>query len=115
MTFSTVSFTGLDIDLDDAWWAGYGLLGMKKSRVGPQNGPTDDTWARTQFDVTEVHGSVPKTSEWILRELTPNFTIYSFQNANTTTRRYTIVVRFKELNDAIMFKLRDGHRAWEIS
>lgn len=73
-------------------------------------------WTRVQFNIPDSWESIKKVQDW-LRENNPGqWASYCYQHPKSRkTNDHTMVVRFQDKNDALMFKLRGGHQAWQIS
>lgn len=76
-------------------------------------GPMNTTWTRTQFSVPDGFEAPRKVEEWIIRNTPGRWASYSYQNPKDKRHDYIMVVRFEDKNDALLFKLRGGHQAWE--
>lgn len=80
-----------------------------------QQGPMNLAWTRTQFAVPDSY-EAPKAVELWLTENTPGkWATYSYQSPKGKSSDFIMVVRFEDKNDALMFKLRGGHQAFENS
>lgn len=78
-----------------------------------ERGPMNLAWTRVQFTVPDGWQAPQAVQQW-LRENTPGkWQAYSYSNPKGKAQDYIMVVRFKDKNDALMFKLRGGHQSWE--
>jgi hypothetical protein len=81
-----------------------------------QQGPMNLSWTRVQFIVPDSWDAVKKVQEWLKENCPGEWSSYNFQHPKSKkSGEYTMVVRFEDNNDALMFKLRGGHQAWQIS
>lgn len=78
-----------------------------------QQGPMNLTWTRTQFTIPDSYEAPKKVEEWLSENTPGRWATYSYQNPKSKNSDYVMVVRFEDKNDALMFKLRGGHQAWE--
>jgi hypothetical protein len=69
-------------------------------------------WARVAFSIPTNRNAIESVLTWLTQNCTGQFTIHKFHNLKTYTE-YKCVIRFELPNDALIFKLSDGHRAWE--
>lgn len=70
------------------------------------------SWTRTVFNVPTSRDAVHQVYEWLAYNCQGQYSAYKFHDTTSYTE-YKMVVRFENKNDAILFKLQDGHRAWE--
>lgn len=76
-------------------------------------GPMSTSWVRTQFSIPDVF-EAPKSIESWLRENCPGeWASYHYTSPKGKGGECVMVVRFADKNDALMFKLRGGHQAFE--
>lgn len=78
------------------------------------NGPMNPSWTRVQFPIPdnwEAHLAVQK---WLNDNTPSKWTSYHYHNPKGKKQDYMMVVRFENKNDALMFKLRGGHQAYEV-
>ncbi len=71
-------------------------------------------WARLTFTVPTAKDSIQHVYDWLNTNCNGQYTAYRFHDRDSYSE-YQMVVRFEDKNDAIMFKLQDGHRAWEYA
>ena len=97
---TSLSFSGLEVPI---------------SNIMPnQFGPMNPNWTRVQFAVNDQWEGPKKVQDW-LKENCPNrWSSYHHLNPKSKTEDIVImVVRFEDKNDALLFKLRGGHQAWQ--
>ena len=97
-----VTFTNLVIEGDEL---------SKMSTAGIAK-PIDTSNARIHFQIPNNSKSIDAVTNWLFSNINGGFSHYKFNNPNDY-QHITMVVRFEDSKDAIMFKLQDGHRAWE--
>lgn len=97
-----ISFTDLDIPLATLF-------------RGSQQGPMNLSWVRTQFAIPNTHEASRKVELWLLENCPGRWASCLYQNPKSRDEEHIMIVRFQDKNDALMFKLRDGHKAWEIA
>lgn len=73
--------------------------------------PTE--WKRVIIDVPDTYSAPSKVNEWLAENCINGYASYEF--SDPVTYDGVMVIRFEDVNDALMFKLRDGHKAWEQS
>jgi murein tripeptide amidase MpaA len=76
-------------------------------------GPVSSSWVRASFEVPDGYTAPRHVDEWLRENCKANWTSVHFHNPRNKDHRHTMVVRFEDRNDALLFKLRDGHKAWE--
>lgn len=78
-------------------------------------GPAPNVWIRVKFTIPEPYDAPRQIEEW-LRANCPNaWRSYNYRDPRNKNDAYVMVVRFQDKNDALFFKLRGGHQAWEQS
>lgn len=75
--------------------------------------PIPRTWSRVQFQMPYDFDAVSKIRDWLETNLTGRYMLYHFTKNAPDERPETVVIRFESRNDALMFKLKDGHNAWQ--
>jgi hypothetical protein len=98
----TIEFEGLTVQASD-------MLRTSRRPVGP----IDRSWSRTSFEIPDAYSAPRHVEEWLETNCTGVWTTFHFTNPKSKDYSQIMVVRFADLNDALFFKLRDGHRAWE--
>ncbi len=97
-----VKFTGLTLSPTDL---------KETSNAGITN-IVDNSWKRVHFSVPTARDAIQHVYDWLKTNCKGQYSAYKFHDSNNYTE-YKMVVRFEDKNDAIIFKLQDGHRAWE--
>lgn len=69
------------------------------------------SWTRIQFDIPSNTHYVGKIYDWIRTNSGDCWSGYYYSPGDKET--FTVVIKFKDRNDALMFKLRDGFQAWK--
>jgi hypothetical protein len=82
---------------------------FRKSHLGPMN----LDWVRTQFVVPDAYDAPRKVEQWLNENCPGRWATYNYQSPRGKTNDHVMVVRFEDKNDALMFKLRGGHQAYE--
>lgn len=90
--------------LDDIALAKLGNAGI--------NEVAEDDWARLHFKVPTARDAIQDVYDWLSKNCKGSYVAYKFYDTKDYSQ-YKMVVRFASKNDAILFKLQDGHRAWE--
>lgn len=73
---------------------------------------TTPEWTRLHFEIPTSREAVAGVYDWLKNNCKGQYTIYKFNNVKTYNE-YKVVIRFEHAQDAIIFKLSDGHRNWE--
>lgn len=76
-------------------------------------GPVSNSWSRTAFEVPDGYTAPRIVDEWLRDNCKGRWTSVHFHNPRNKGHGHTMVVRFEDRNDALLFKLRDGHKSWE--
>lgn len=98
----SVSFTDLEIPASQL----NGLL--------TKNRPTPASWQRVQFNIPNGHTSAQAVEEWLKTNCPSDWTSYNYSDPKSKNHyERVMVVRFENKDDALLFKLRGGHQAWE--
>lgn len=97
---SSISFTDLEIPVSS-------LI------KGALKGPMDTTWTRVQFVIPNGWDAPQHVENWLYDNIGGEWQSYNYQSPKGQRNDYIQVVRFRDRNDALMFKLRGGHQAWE--
>lgn len=95
-----ISFTDFEIPVE--------VLFRKTSQ-----GPMNLSWTRTQFAVPDGYEAPKAVETWLVENCPGRWATYSYQSPKGKGGDYIMVVRFEDKNDALMFKLRGGHQAYE--
>ena len=69
-------------------------------------------WTRLVVSVPVDRDSMQHVQKWLFENCSGQFVFYKYQDGAVYTE-YKMVIRFENKNDALLFKLKDGHRAWE--
>jgi hypothetical protein len=72
----------------------------------------DQTWARLEINLPDPFQNITKIYGWIEKNATKRWGAYEYRRPGR--KEYNMVIFFEDMNDALFFKLRGGHRAWEI-
>lgn len=100
---STVEFEGLSLPVSDVIRA-----------KGNSTGPVPSTWQRVSFPVPDGYTCARAVEEWLAQNCPNKWAAYHYNNPKQKASADRImVVRFEDKNDALLFKLRGGHQAWE--
>lgn len=95
----TIKFTDLEISPLD-------LQGLGRQGIIPSS------WARVQFPIPNDWSKLEKVSKWLTENTSDDWGTYNFY-ADSKAQERIMVVKFKDKNDALMFKLRGGHQCWQ--
>ncbi|MNK39728.1 hypothetical protein D3C87_583480 [compost metagenome] len=98
----TVKFTGLTLSASDL---------KEASNAGVKEVVGSD-WKRVHFSVPTARDAIQHVFDWLKANCQGQYTAYKYHDSSSYTE-YKMVVRFEDKNDAIIFKLQDGHKAWE--
>ena len=71
------------------------------------------SWTRVQFPIPDGWEGSKKIQEWLEENCPGRWSTYSYQNPKSKSGENIMVIRFENKNDALMFKLKDGHKAWQ--
>jgi hypothetical protein len=77
--------------------------------------PMNRKWTRVHFPIPDSWEAAKEVTAWLNANCSDQFSTYTYQNPKGKSPDYLMVVRFKDKNDALFFKLRGGHQAWEKS
>lgn len=99
-TPTTIKFTDLEISPQDL------TGGVKHQGIIPSS------WTRVQFTVPNDWQKLEQVSKWLTDNAGDDWATYNFHADNKAQER-TMVVKFKDKNDALLFKLRGGHQCWQ--
>jgi hypothetical protein len=70
--------------------------------------PTPPDWTRHQFEIEGYCEFERPLNTWLTNNLHGRWTL----NSSTTLNGILVVIGFEMVNDAVMFRLMDGHTAW---
>lgn len=76
-------------------------------------------WTRIQVEIPEQHTAPGKIAAWIEENLSGGlYGLFYKEDKNNPSesqweKNYILIIGFEDENDAIMFKLLDGHKAYE--
>lgn len=85
------------------------------------NGPQSlapPTWTRVKFNVPGEHAQRDCSKlvcEWLVSNCNGQWRANSFPDPRSKSHERTMIIKFESRDDALMFKLRGGHQAWEES
>jgi hypothetical protein len=77
------------------------------------SGPMKKSWTRTQFQLPDTFEAAKEVENWLMENTPGKWAYYTYKNPKGKADGHIMVVRFEDKNDALMFKLRGGHQAWE--
>lgn len=77
------------------------------------SGPTNLQWTRVRFTIPNGYDAPQAVSDWLADNTPGRFDVWFYQDPKSRDGEYRMVVNFEDKNDALMFKLRGGHQAWE--
>lgn len=85
---------------------------LKKTRK--VTGPVNTSWTRVKVVIPDAY-SGKKVEEWVEEHLTGPWFCYQYHNRafDKKANGFTMIFRFKDKNDALMFKLQGGHQAYQ--
>lgn len=78
-----------------------------------ESSPMNRAWTRVQFAVPDSWEASRRVVDWLNENCPNRYCFYCYQNPRGSGPDYIMVVRFEDKNDALIFKLRGGHQAWE--
>lgn len=99
---TNIEFTGLDVPMRDVF---------RKTDKGPMH----VKWTRVQFTVDDPYANAIAVEEWLRANCPGEWESYTYTRPKGKNSDAVMVIRFENLNDAMMFKLRGGHQVWENS
>ena len=97
---TSLSFTDFEIPVDTLF---------RRAQQGPMN----LAWTRTQFTIPDGYDAPRAVETWLGENCPGKWATYNYQSPKGKTNEHIMVVRFEDRNDALMFKLRGGHQAWD--
>ena len=106
---SVLEFQNFEWNLDEHWYEGRGMPGSTQCTHRCVKHPIPFNWSRIIVDVPNGNSSFvhSKIKSWILENCEDKFSMIYYPLLNI------IVIGFKDDNDAILFKLKDGHKSYE--
>ena len=80
--------------------------------------PVTPEWSRVHFTVPTSRDAVTAVYDWLEQNCSGMWSSYKYYESNGTgghsfSSEYRMIVSFESVDDALLFKLRDGHLAWE--
>jgi hypothetical protein len=99
-TPTSIQFTDFEISTD---------VLFRRAHSGPMN----PSWTRVQFPISNNWDDHIEVEKWLGENTPGKWASYHYQNPKGKKHDFTMIVRFENKNDALMFKLRGGHQAWE--
>lgn len=98
-----LQFAGLDVDPQV-------IVHPRRLRVGA----IPESWQRVRFKVSEGNGSLFRIDRWIGVNIPGRWASYNMHLLNEDTGEYEtiVVVAFETVSDAVLFRLKEGERAW---
>lgn len=97
---SNLAFTDFDVSVDSLF---------RRAQQGPMN----LTWTRTQFSIPDNYDAPRAVETWLTENCPGQWATYNYSNPKGRGDSI-MVVRFADKNDALMFKLRGGHQAYDV-
>lgn len=102
-----ISFDGLEVSISE--------LQNNNKQI---KGPCPQDWVRVKFKIPlEVaHNGFDAVTKWLQQNNTSRWFGYTFQDPAAPKHGMPdnfAVIKFESKDDAILFKLRDGHQAWK--
>ena len=94
-----VSFSGLEIPANSILPGPY------------RNGPMNRNWIRVKFTMNSANPDFAKVEDWLRKNCKHGWAAYNHVDPSDSSS-YFGIVRFENNDDALMFKLSDGHQAW---
>lgn len=76
-------------------------------------GPMNLSWTRVQFLIPDGWNAPQVIQKWMTDNTPGDWQAYHYSNPKGKDNDFVMVVRFRDKNDALMFKLRGGHQAHE--
>lgn len=101
---AALSFTGLSIGDEDM----EAISNAQIHRVIPTE------WTRVSFPVPTAYTAYEKVCECLKSTCNGRYSVFKFHDPRNYAE-YKVIVRFEHPSDAVLFKLSDGHRAWEVA
>jgi hypothetical protein len=71
------------------------------------------SWVRVEIDLPNPYDNAKKICEWLEKNVTKHWASYDYKRSGKKTE-HKMVLYFEDVNDALFFKLRGGHKAWEL-
>lgn len=96
----TIKFTDYEVDVRSLF---------QRSLSGPAN----LKWTRVLFPIPDGFQAPQTVMNWLGDNTPGQFDTWHYQNPRSKNGEYAMVVCFEDKNDALMFKLRGGHQAWQ--
>jgi len=100
-TPTNLQFTDFDVSIETLF---------RRALTGPMN----RAWTRVEFSVPDAWEANKAVEKWLTENTPGRWATTHYSNPRSKENSYTMVVRFEDKNDALMFKLRGGHQAWEV-
>jgi hypothetical protein len=97
-----LTFTDFEIATND-------ILGANRQ------GPISPQWTRTKFTIPNGHEAPKLVTGWLTNNCPGLWTTYHYQDPKSKDYQDVMVVWFEDRNDALLFKLRGGHQAWQVA
>lgn len=69
------------------------------------------SWIRVEFKVPDDYVASETVLKWVKENHSDEWGYYSYKDGEERQ----VVIKFKDMNDALMFKLRGGHQCWKTS
>ena len=97
---NVLKFTDYDVNIKALTWQ------------GPQSLPPN-TWTRIKFNLPGQQEATKAVCEWLVANCAGDWRQHSFPDPKSRSGERTMVVKFEVRDDALLFKLRGGHQAWQ--
>jgi hypothetical protein len=88
-------------------------LSLTTSQLFNRRGPMNPNWVRVKFTIPDDYSAPTQVMAWLREEVKGQWHASYHQDPFSRELAYQMIVRFEDRNDALMFKLRDGYKAWE--
>lgn len=94
---------------------GDGPIDVKSLKVVSRRhyAPCPRNWSRVQFQIPVDYEALPRIKEWLEANGAGKYYTYHYIHPRSHTQPQAVVVLFESRNDALMFKLKDGFKAWQ--
>lgn len=79
----------------------------------PNKGAMPLEWTRVTFPVPDPWEAPQSVEKWLTENCAGRWRSYNYQNPKSKDSSRIMVVCFNDKNDALFFKLKGGHQAWE--
>lgn len=83
------------------------VLGSAPQSLAPAN------WTRVKFNLPGTQEAPKAVCSWMVTNCTGDWRQHNFPDPRSKSGERTMVVKFESRDDALLFKLRGGHQAWQ--